>query len=178
MNPLPDAPSFTGVIQMAYVVPDVKKAALDYAKLVGIGPWFLRDHFAGTDLVYRGAPTNVDMAIAMGCSGTMIYELIQPLNDVPSVYKEVIDRRGFGFHHYGVATTSFERDVERYRTRGYELAFLANIRGHRVGYMDTTADLPGMIELIEMKEASRALMTMVYRASLGWDGSDPVRPRP
>jgi hypothetical protein len=177
MNELPDAPAFTGVIQMAYVVPDVKQAALDHVRLAGIGPWFLREHFAGTDLVYRGAPTDIDMAIAFACCGTMLYELIQPLNDVPSVYQEVIDRRGFGFHHYGIATTSFERDIERYRTLGYEPAFLAKIRGTRIGYLDTTANLPGMIELIEMTEANRALMTMVYRASVGWDGSDPLRAR-
>jgi len=34
-----------------------------------------------------------------------------------------------------------------------------------------------MVELIEMTDANRALMTMVYRASVGWDGSDPLRAR-
>ena len=97
-------------------------------------------------------------------------------NDAPSVYKEWIDRNGYGFHHWGVATWHFDREVERYRANGHELAFLAKVpSGGRVGYMDTTRDLHGFTEFIELGGAFEDVFGRFYRASIGWDGNDPIR---
>jgi hypothetical protein len=41
--------------------------------------------------------------------------------------------------------------------------------------VDTTRDLPGMIELMEATTALEARYTEMYLASVGWDGSDPIR---
>ena len=45
-----------------------------------------------------------------------------------------------------------------------------------MGYVDTTAQLPGYVELIEMDAATDAAFTRFYAQSLAWDGTDPVRP--
>jgi hypothetical protein len=112
----------------------------------------------------------------MAFSGHMLIELIQPNDDKPSVYREAIERRGYGFHHFGVGTTDYDADLARHREQGHELAFQAFVpTGGRVGYVDTTADLPGYVELIEMDEATDHTFTRFYAASLAWDGSDPVR---
>ena len=47
-----------GIIQMCYLVPDIRAAV----KLLGsinlkVGPWFLLDHFGGTNPKYRGPET-------------------------------------------------------------------------------------------------------------------------
>ncbi|HZD53524.1 MAG TPA: hypothetical protein VE175_10790 [Woeseiaceae bacterium] len=42
--------------------------------------------------------------------------------------------------------------------------------------MDTRGELPGFIELIEVGDLMEAVFTRFYQASVGWDGSDPVRP--
>ena len=166
-----------GVIQMAYVVEDIQRSMLDWAKKLKIGPWFLLEHFTGEEAQYRGQPTNVDVSIAMSFAGHMMIELIQQRNDAPSVYRDVIVKRGYGFHHWGVATWNFDSDVERYRASGHELAFFARVpSGARVGYMDTTADLPGMIELIELGAAFEPTFNRFYKASIGWDGTDSLRP--
>jgi hypothetical protein len=41
--------------------------------------------------------------------------------------------------------------------------------------MDTTADLPGMVELIELGASFDSVFSSFYRATIGWDGNDPVR---
>ena len=41
--------------------------------------------------------------------------------------------------------------------------------------MDTTSDLPGYVELIELGAGFEAVFSQFYRASIGWDGEDPVR---
>lgn len=113
----------------------------------------------------------------MGFAGHMQIELIQPNDEHPSVYRETRDERGWGFHHYGVGSHDFEGDIARYQAKGYELAFRAGVpTGGSVGYMDTKGQLPGMLELIEIGPMMETVFTKFYQASLGWDGSDPVRP--
>ncbi len=112
-----------GIIQMAYVVEDIHRAMHEWSQRLKVGPWFLLDRFSGVDPQYRGQPTNLEIALAMSFAGHMNVELIQPLDSAPSVYRETIERRGYGFHHFGVATWNFDADVERYRADGAELAF-------------------------------------------------------
>ena len=166
----------SGIMQTAFIVPDIH-AAIDHwvSKLV-IGPWFLLGEFTGIDPQYRGAPSTSKCAIAMSFAGQMNIELIQPLDDQPSVYKDTIDERGYGFHHFGVSTLKLDEDIAAYRDKGYELAFFAGVpTGGHVAYMDTRADMPGMIEFIEGGPAVDAAFTSFYQATLGWDGSNPIR---
>jgi hypothetical protein len=169
--------AFNGVMQVAYIVPDLKKAMAEYAANLKIGPWFVSEHFVGTEKLYRGTPSDVDMTIAMTYANQMNIELIQQLNDVPSVYRDVSDKRGFGFHHWGVATYDFDRAVADYRSRGYDVAFSTMLRGARLTYFDTTSHLPGMVELIEMNAQREEMFQNMYAAAVTWDGKDPVRPR-
>ena len=103
-----------GVIQMAYVVADLHEAIKQWSRRLRVGPWFVLEHFTCVDPVYRGRPSRADVRLAMSFAGHMNMELIQPNNDAPSVYREVIERRGYGFHHWGVATWSFDAAVARY----------------------------------------------------------------
>jgi hypothetical protein len=41
--------------------------------------------------------------------------------------------------------------------------------------MDTTAQLPGFVELIELGGEFETVFNGFYRATIGWDGKDPVR---
>ncbi|HEX4112105.1 MAG TPA: VOC family protein [Stellaceae bacterium] len=165
-----------GVIQMAYVVPDVRKAMTEWTERLKLGPWFLFSPFKPLRQTYRGQPTALSTSIAMAYAGHMQFELIEQHNDVPSVYVETVKKRGYGFHHWGVSAPDFDRALAAQQARGYELAFYAEPdQGIRVAYMDCTADLPGFIELIETGPAVEGLFTMMYQTALGWDGKDPVR---
>jgi hypothetical protein len=165
-----------GVIQTAYVVSDIREAMNRWVKELKVGPWFLLEHFAGEDAKYRGGPSNAEVAIAMSFAGHMMIELIAPTNNAPSVYQEMIEKRGYGFHHWGVATSNFDGDVEQHRARGHELAFFARVpSGGRVAYMDTTAELPGMVEMIELGASFDPIFGRFYDATIGWDGKDPIR---
>lgn len=165
-----------GIIQVAYTVADIHKSMEHYVKRLGVGPWFLIEHFPGRDMRYRGAPTSLDISLAMAFSGHTLLELIQQNDDGPSVYRDLVAKRGHGFHHWGVGSRNFETDVRRYRDMGYDEAFFAvTPAGDRVAYMDATADLPGMVELIEMNEPTERLFTGFYQAAISWDGGDPIR---
>ena len=167
----------TGVFQIAYVVEDIDASMRQWGEQLEIGPWFLLAHFTGERATYRGEPAQADVALAMGYAGHMLVELIAPNDDKPSVYREAIERRGYGFHHFGIGTLDYDADLARHLEQGHELAFEARVpTGGRVGYVDTTAELAGYLELVEMDAATDAAFTRFYAASLAWDGRDPVRP--
>jgi hypothetical protein len=48
-------------------------------------------------------------------------------------------------------------------------------RGVRIVYMDTTRDLPGMLEIIETTDALEAIYQSYFDAAQNWNGEDPVR---
>ncbi len=165
------------IMQMAYVVEDIQASIRWWIEETGAGPWFLLDHFLGEGQTYRGAPSTADVAIAMGFAGHMQIELIQPLDGNPSVYREIIDKRGYGFHHVGVACADVDAEIAAYEARGHTVAFRAAVpTGGAVAYLDNGRNDPGMVELIPVTPGMDETFTRFWRASLDWDGTDPVRP--
>ncbi len=166
-----------GIMQVAYVVEDIEKAMNHWTKTLGVGPFFLFEHFALEDYRYRGKPSDLDITIAMGFSGSMCFELIFQHSTSPSVYTEVVGRKGYGFHHWAVSTTSFDADLARYASSGNAEVLYGRVEpvDARAAYVDTMAELGGMIELIEMNPAVEGLFSAVKEPSVNWDGKDPVR---
>lgn len=165
-----------GVMQTAFITDDIHRSMEEMTALLNIGPWFLFENFELHDLHYRGQPTDFQVTIALANSGHMQFELILPLDDKPSPYKEVREERGLGFHHYGMAAVDFDAACESYTGKGFEqVLYGAAGVGARVAYFDALDPAYGMIEVIEIKPEVEALWTMTHHASVGWDGQDPVR---
>lgn len=164
------------IVQIAYVVEDIETSIKNYVDRMGVGPWFIAGPFHPAKPLYRGKPVVPHVSLAVAYSGTMMIELIQQHDDTPSVFREAVNARGYGFHHWGVAVENFDEAVTRYLKQGYEIAFSDTApMGMRVAYMDTVKELPGMVELIEGNAAFDGFFTPIYRASVGWDGQDPIR---
>lgn len=156
-----------GIIQTAFVVADLESAMTEFSGRLRAGPWTVLRDVGGPQDRYRGQPARARAHIALGFAGHMQYELIQPADDFPSVFREVIDDRGYGFHHFGCATTAFDEAVEAMHAQGYETAFSAIAPGGvRVAYFDTRDVLPGMTELIEASDTLNADFTAMYQASI------------
>lgn len=164
------------IIQVAYVVEDIERSMREFAERLKIGPWFASGPFVPPEGRYRGQPTDMRLTLAVGFAGHMSFELIEQQDTKPSVYREIVEHRGYGFHHWAMPVEDLDAEVARYRSLGYEAAFSdRSPRGYRIVYVDTTRDLPGMIELMERTPALEARYTEMYLASVGWDGTDPVR---
>ncbi|MCB1729936.1 MAG: VOC family protein [Halieaceae bacterium] len=165
-----------GVIQTAFITDNIEQSMAEMTALLNIGPWFLFEKFQLGDLHFRGEPAEFEVTLALANSGHMQFELIMPLDDKPSPYREAQMHSGWGFHHYGLAVTDFEAACLDFAARGYEQVLSATVAiGARAAYFDTRHPLFGMAELIEMRPEVEALWTLVRHASVGWDGADPVR---
>jgi hypothetical protein len=53
------------IVQMAYVVKDIRASMDWWVRDCHVGPWFLLDSFTGADHRFRGGPSHADVAIAM-----------------------------------------------------------------------------------------------------------------
>ncbi len=167
-----------GIIQVAYIVEDMQTAMSNFGSRLNLGPWFLFEHFEFQWIKYRGLPSELDVTIALANSGHMMFELIQQNDAQPSVYREIIDRRGYGFHHWAVAAQpeNYEAALAHYQRQGFVLGLEAMVSiGARAAYVDTSVELGGMIEVIEVTPAVEALFTHIYQSSVGWDGSAAIR---
>lgn len=165
------------IVQTAYVVPRMGEAIDWWVEDGKAGPFFLLDSFTGPEQLYRGAATGADVSIAMGFAGHMMIELIQPKDTRPSVYKDLVDRRGYGFHHVGIAFEDVKAERREYERRGYRVAFCAPVpSGGSVYYMEDGGRAPGFVELIPATPGMDDMFTRYWRASLDWNGERPIRP--
>jgi hypothetical protein len=165
-----------GVIQTAFITQDIEKSMLQMSAELNIGPWFHFENFPLENLHYKGEPADFEVTIALANSGHMQFELIQQLDNKPSVYKDICALRGYGFHHYAVGTLDYEGTCEKYRKAGYKkvLSCVADL-GARAAYFETTSAVFGMIEVIEVIDAVEDLWEMVRAPSVNWDGNTPIR---
>lgn len=167
-----------GIMQMAYVVPDVRAAVDQWTRELKAGPWYLIEPLQTQGATYRGQPCDDAVAnVAFGFAGHMNVELIQPLTDAPGIHRETALRRGYGFHHHGLACADVDADLARYIKRGHKIAFEAPVpTGGKVYYLEGPGDQPGFIELIPFTPLAEAAFTKMWRSSLDWDGRDRLRP--
>lgn len=145
-----------GIFQTAFVVEDLGAAIEQFSSRLRVGPWRI---FRDVDLegaFYRGEQARARLHVAFGFGGDMTYELVQPVDDSPSVYRDVIDDRGYGFHHFGYGTRDFDNAVAAMHAEGYQTVGSLELPDLRLAIFDTRDVLPGMMELIEVKAAGSA----------------------
>lgn len=163
------------IVQIAYVVEDIVVAMQHWTEILGAGPFLVLENIEFEDPRYRGNQTEIDLTAALCFSGGVCCELIQQNSHVPSVYRELLDRSGPGFHHWAIFSNSFDEDVARYQRDGHALAFSGALSVGRYAYLDTVAELGGMIELIEDTPVVQEFFDNIESMACDWDGTDPVR---
>ena len=86
------------VVQIAYIVPDVRAAAREWADRVGAGPFFVFDHFELT-ATHDGRPAVLDHSPAFGQWGEVQVELIQLHALEPAPFRTAFGDAKIGLHH-------------------------------------------------------------------------------
>lgn len=134
-------PILGAVKQIAYIVGDIDQAIDYWNETYGIGPWLVtRDAKPLNKAYYRGDIAEaVVLDIAFAYHGGLQIELIALKNDVPSMYKEVIERDQKDLQHYGVCVPDFEAAIEYYQANGFTPIIEAGIKGiAQMHYVEAT----------------------------------------
>jgi Glyoxalase/Bleomycin resistance protein/Dioxygenase superfamily len=162
-------------VQIAYAVPDVDAAASRWAAEFGAGPFFIRRHIEGHEIVYRGAPAVFDHSSAYGQWGPLMVELIQDHGTGPSVVRERYGANETGLHHVAFVVTNLGAATDHLESLGFELAMSARSTNTRYHFMDTVSTLGHMVELYERSDRLEGFYALVRDAAVGWTGNDPLR---
>ncbi|RYH05296.1 MAG: VOC family protein [Alphaproteobacteria bacterium] len=163
-------------IQLCWVVADLDRAIDGWLQSTGAGPFFVFGEVHFTQSSYRGR--SMDIAphrASIGYHGDMQIELIQPLDDSPGIWRDLVPFGKSGFHHVGLYCHDYEADRAALLDTGAEMAFEGLMMGARTCYVDTSPTLGFMTELVTANPIAEQVFATIRGASQGWDGSDPVR---
>ncbi len=149
-----------GVAQIAFVVKDLDRTVRNYHRFFGIGPWYFYTY--GKPLVPRmtrnGKPSHYTMRIALSHFGSMRIELIEQVAG-DTVYREFIDRHGYGIHHLGFLVEDMQEAIAQAEAAGFPMTqdgagFGPDGDGH-YAYLDTEEQIGTTIELIQRPKVRR-----------------------
>ncbi|OMC05816.1 glyoxalase [Mycobacterium sp. NS-7484] len=167
------APVLPGEIrQIGYVVTDLDDAISRWLQM-GVGPWFvIRD--LPQRVTYRGEPCEVRLSLALSNNGDLQIELIQQLDDSPSIFTEFIAATGGGFHQLAYWADDYDQAMAALAAAGWPQVWAGGEDGVRFSYFEPPTGA-AIVEIMELTDASGGMAAFVRQASEGWDGSDPVR---
>ena len=168
------------VRQVGYVVKDIERAMHEWARL-GVGPWFYKETVVSTEFRYYGRPSALPaLSIALVQSGDLQLELIQQRDESPTLYRDTLQRNGECAQHIAYWTWDrFDEHCAQLLERGYVEGHAGRMGAQRgrYAYFLHPALPSAMIELSELTGGKGDYFEEIRRASLGWDGSEPVRRR-
>jgi len=178
------------IFQLGYIVPDVDASMQFYAEAMRIGPFTCSRGFKAPDGWYRGSTDMPELTISHAYTGRLFIEFIQQHDDTPSVYKEHIDRYGYGLHHLGlaIAPEDYDAALDHYYSLGFENIFTDNLPGGvRIRYIGPKTDdaleklrnEAGVcyLECVEVKESESGFFGAMIEAAKNWDGKTLLRQR-
>jgi hypothetical protein len=166
---------FGEIRQNGYVVSDLDQAMWHWINVLGVGPFF-RFSCSFDSYIYRGEPSDPKLEIAIANAGFLQIELIQQVNAARSSYKDFLEMHGAGLQHIAVWTETYESDLIRWANLGYQVDCECKMaKKGRVTFYRTELHGGTLIEVLEYLPAARKRMEFVRQASVGWDGSNPVR---
>ena len=167
----------TTIFQNAFIVNDLEEGVNRWARTMGIGPFILLENIDLPNILYRGQPGELKLSAALAASGNIQVELIQPLHDHPSVYRDFYPTGQEGFHHMGVLTNDLAASIADYEARGHgTICSGGDPEGTEIAYMDTWADAHCLTELIRPADSYMDMNAMLQDAARNWDGVTATLP--
>ena len=159
--------------QMGFVVDDIGAAAHDWARVFGVGPFFVNPP-VDARWRFQGHDAEVTMQIATSWAGPVQIELVKQHCERPSIFGPPLWAGSTGFHQVCTVTPDFDAKKRHYQSLGYEA--VAEITGPlRVAYYDTYRDFGFFTEVVEDTPGFLEQRAALAAICAQWDGSDPVR---
>lgn len=162
----------------AFVVPDLT-STVDRMLSSGLGPAFMLRRLITTGQ-YRAQSNTMIKNVAFVTAGNMQYEILEQLDDTPSIYREFLDQHpSGGLHHVAFYSENFEADRECARNAGLELnivqEFLTPDGTTFEIYMEPANTTDPLLVQFMYPGATEAIFAELEKISADWDGSEPIR---
>jgi hypothetical protein len=142
----------TELLQICFVTEKLEESAGWFAKLTGLPlpPLGYAADPEKAQAVYGGRPARVGCRIMMFHFANIDLEFIEP-GPEPSAWRDLLERKGRGFHHLAFKTRNLARDTTALEKGGHGLLQRGEFQSQtgRYAYFDTEEALGGLIELLE-----------------------------
>lgn len=170
-------PMLGQVNQIAFLTRDINTSMAHFVGCLGIGPWFLIERTSFVQCRYRGVDSPVELTVALASCRGLEFELMQPINDVPSMWRDAMaaDFVREQFHHFCHWPDDYDATLAQALSLGYAVEQDgATIRG-RFAYLQHPLTPNNMLEITESSPERRAMQDLVASAAANWDGGDSIR---
>lgn len=171
-------PINTPLNQIAYAADDVRAFAREHSRLYGSGPFLVMEGFE-VSCELRGEQITFTNDVAFGQWGDMQVEVMHQVNPGKGLIHDLFPEGSgrFGVHHFLNLVDDLPAAIAHFEEAGYEIIFRGAMpQGTNVVMIDTARTLGHVTELYEYSDEIRGLFEAVKNASVGFDGTDPVRP--
>lgn len=147
----------TLLAQVAIVVRDIEEAARRWADVLGMPVPEVITTAPGSEVeqTYRGKPSDARAKLAFFNLGQVQLELIEPVG-TDSVWYEVLERHGEGFHHIAFWVERMQRSVDFLKERGIAMVQRGDMGEGQYAYFDAQERLGVILELLERRRTARA----------------------
>lgn len=140
----------TTITQIGIVVQDIEARALAWAEVFGlpVPEIVVTDPVEVAQTEYRGAATPARAKLAFLQMGQVSVELIEPI-DGPSTWKDQLDGHGDSLHHIALEVRGMRERLLYLAGKGIPLVQRGEYTGGRYAYVDASAQLGTVLELLE-----------------------------
>ena len=148
-----DRPGLFGqgtIVQIGVVVKDIEKASAAYADFLGVAVprWSWTDAEDKAHTQFKGKPSPARAKLAFIELKNITLELIEPDSN-PSTWREFLDTKGEGVHHIAFELEGIDNNTALLEKKGMPLLQKGDYEGGRYAYIDGTAKLGLILELLE-----------------------------
>lgn len=171
------APLLGTDLQLGFVVRDLDAAMHHWINTLQVGPFLHLEHGTGrppAPSLFRGQPQRIELRLAFAYFGDIQIELIEQVNDAPSVYTEFLAAGREGLQHFGYAVPDFAKAHSGLIENGYLPELEIPIAGHseRITYFRSPAAIGPMIEIVPPQWRAARAMVKAHLAT--WRGPGQV----
>jgi Glyoxalase/Bleomycin resistance protein/Dioxygenase superfamily len=160
--------------QLGCVVSDLGAAIEQWAER-GVGPFLMMRGVTLGGYVYRGRPSKPKIHVGFSQQGETQIELIQPVNDEPSAYRDFLAEGRSGDHHHGWFCDDYPAEVLAAAAAGRSELQHGNWGAVRFTYYEPAREGEMVGELIEMGPLSQRIFALIRERAERWDGTHPAR---
>jgi methylmalonyl-CoA/ethylmalonyl-CoA epimerase len=141
------------MLHIGIVVRDIEKARDHWMKFLGLEKkpdTLTAAGDAKNPTEYRGHPSTAKAKLVFMNLDNLQVELIEPIGDEPSSWREFLESKGEGVHHIAFEVKGMgEIYLEKFAEAGFPAAQHGGWATGEYGYMDTLEALGVTVELIE-----------------------------
>jgi methylmalonyl-CoA/ethylmalonyl-CoA epimerase len=140
----------TTITQVGIIVQDIEAKARAWSEILGLPmpEIIITDSFELARTEYQGQPTTARARLAFFHMGQVDVELIEPIGE-PSTWKDQLDQHGTSLHHIAFQIKGMPEKIAYLDAKGVPLVQRGEYTGGRYAYMDGTAQLGTILELLE-----------------------------